>query len=148
MAIFFSLSVFHQNFLFICFNYTCYRFYEVKIYPISCYMKNTLICKKSSSFWRLLWNFGPHNFTRILGYRELCPNPKPTNEYDYSHTNFQENRIKTGSVTVPLFFFDKKGECDVINCVYELKLKHTQLDIISTICGKLYFAISQVLSAF
>ena len=70
-------------------------------------------------------------------------NPISRNTYHYLYDNFQENRIKTFSVTVPqlLFFINYCGR-DVINNVNELKHNSAQIDLQGIVLTKFLWNLS------
>ena len=74
---------------------------EVKIYKIRHFVWNfSQICKKSE-FWRPYWIFWPAILTRSKWRRKLKFGSATSYDYGYLNYEFQENRIKTLTVTVP-----------------------------------------------
>jgi len=129
------LNVFNRKLLSKCVYDAYFRSQEIKTNQISYFTRKIPSFAKNEIYGGHFVFFTPPPIsTGSWLDRKVIYNPKPSYEEYYSHTKFQENRIKTVTMTA-LLFFVKDGGCDVINYVNELKLKRTQLDIQETSFG-------------
>ena len=73
---------------------------EVKIYKIRLFFLILAKFAKKSEFWRPYWIFLPAILTRSKWRRKLKFGSATSHDYGYLNYEFQENRIKTLTVTV------------------------------------------------
>ena len=81
-------------------NREYYRDKEVEIYKTSNFVLNVLPKLQEKLILAAMFNFWPAMLTQSWWRRNLKFNTKPSHDFGYLYYEFQENRIKTMTVTV------------------------------------------------